>query len=326
MKRLPVFLLTATIILVSCSAFASQKNVLVIHSYHPSLAWVRQYTLGITEVFADTAALAHVYLDSQRASGPEMANHVEKAMAIFRDLKPDVVMTCDDDALRLLGPRILDTSTPLVFLGVNNNPRSYFNTIPGGMSGVLERVLLFPWIRHLRKIIPNATTALVLMDDSKTAESILAVTFADRKQVMVDGIRVEYRQAGDWDQWQRFVLESKSHDFIAMPVYHSLKDKAGRHVPVEKLIRWTSANSPIPMFAYQDYAVGDDGVVGAYVIQGEMHGRRAALLAKDILEGRGAQSTYFITDTEGVFFFNKKRLKEFGLTLPDSIQSRTRFK
>ncbi len=312
-------------VLLGCNAHAARGRILVVHSYHRGLSWVQQCDRGIASVFASDYALETVYLDTKRIPESQFQNRTEAAMEVFVRFHPDLVMLGDDNALRLLGPKIARTGTPVVFFGINDNPRKYFASIPDNVTGLLERVPLFSWIRHLKDIMPTATRALVLMDESPTARAIVAGTFGNWENVLIDGVRVDYKSVGSWARWQQAVLGAADVDFITMPLYHSLKNEDGASVDVEAVVRWTSANSPVPVFAYQDYAVGDDGVVGAFVIFGETHGSRAAQLARDILESLSPRVPPAFMDEEGRFYFNRKQLKRFGLTLPAGIEKQAVF-
>ncbi|WP_022662245.1 ABC transporter substrate-binding protein [Paucidesulfovibrio longus] len=327
MLRLIAVLLAVAGMLPAWNADAGQFKVLVVHSYHREMPWTVQCDRGIHEILGEIAQLDMVYLDTKRIPESEFAGRAEAAMDVFRRVDPDLVMLGDDNALRLLGPRMADSGKPVVFFGINNNPRKYFREgIPGNVTGVLERVPLFPWLRHLIRIIPDPKTALVLMDDSPTSRAIVEVNFMDRKQVFLDRVSVGYEMAANWAEWQQVILGHRKYDFITMPLYHNLRDASGRYVPVEEVIRWTSEHSPVPIFAYQDYAVGDDGAVGSYVIFGEQHARLAALIARDILEGKTPRPPSASMDQQGTFFFNKKQLARFGLTLPEDIRSRAEFR
>ena len=104
------------------------------------------------------------------------------AFELYSEINPVLVMIGDDNALRLLGPKLSKTRTPVVFFGINNNPRYYFdnNQLPKNMKGVLERTPIGPWLRYLHKIIPDAKKALILMDASPTSEAIAGVFFQGR--------------------------------------------------------------------------------------------------------------------------------------------------
>ncbi len=326
MKRFLMLLAVLAGVFSAVAAHAGRQRVLVIHSYDPGLPWVAQCNRGIDGVLAELAELERVYLDTKRIHRSEFQERADKAMQAFDRFRPDLVMVGDDDALRLLGQRIAATGKPLVYFGINNNPREYFSRIPDNVTGVLERVPVFAWIRHLKRIVPGAEHALVLLDGSATAEAVIRVSFGDRMEFSVDGVRVEYEVAADWALWQRVILSPHGFDFITMPLYHDLKDDAGVHVPVEEVVRWTTENSSVPVFAYQDYAVGENGVVGAFVIFGETHAQLAALMARDILEGKNPRLPTAYMDQDGMFFFNESRLTRFGLTLPEDIRRKAVFR
>eukprot|EP00831_Metopus_contortus_P012386 TRINITY_DN14990_c0_g1_i1.p2 TRINITY_DN14990_c0_g1~~TRINITY_DN14990_c0_g1_i1.p2 ORF type:complete len:219 (-),score=32.73 TRINITY_DN14990_c0_g1_i1:1046-1702(-) len=207
------------------------------------------------------------------------------------------------------------------YFGINGNPRSYFSPMPENVIGILERIPLFPWARYLTEIVPDVRNMLVLMDDSQSSRGLVEVTFGEREQFEFNDCTISYKTTSDWAQWQRIVLEPDAYDVILTPLYHALKDDTGAHVSYEEVIRWTSKHSAAPVFATQDYAVGDDGVVGACTIFGEEHGRMAALLVKGILEGGDLLELSVAKDQKGTFYFNRKQLKRFGLTLPQSIRN-----
>lgn len=298
----------------------AQEKVLVIHSYDQDLDWTKQCNRGISGVLADTAALEFVYLDTKRIPESAFRQRADEAMETFRRFAPDVVMLGDDNALRLLGPMIGETGTPIVYFGINGNPRSYFQQMPKNVIGILERIPLFPWARHVTEIVPEVRSMLVLMDDSPTSRGLVEVTFAGRRQFEFNDCIISYITTNSWTQWQRIVLKPDAYDVILTPVFHALKDDTGGHVSYAEVIRWTSRNSAVPVFATQDYAVGDDGVVGAYTLFGEDHGRMAALLVKGILEGEDLLELSVANDQKGTFYFNRKQLKRFGLTIPPSIR------
>ena len=316
MKSLVGLLSVTALLLLAQPAFAGQQKVLVIHSYDERLAWTRQCNKGIRSALPDTVSLKTIYLNTKSIPEAEHRGRAMEAFETFRGSNPDLVMLGDDNALRLLGPLIAETGVPIVYFGINSNPRDYFDTLPQNVFGVIERIPVFPWIRWLLQIMPETESALVLMDGSPTADSILKTTFKGRKSVTVDGKVVDCDSVADWSKWKRRVLESK-YDFILMPIYHALRDDSGKHVPYDKVVAWMSENSRSPVFATQDYAVGDHGIVGALVVVGEEHGLHAGLIAKGILEGERVPAVATADDQQGRLFFNRKQLERFGIVLPE---------
>jgi ABC-type uncharacterized transport system substrate-binding protein len=262
------------------------KKVLIIESYHPVLAWTDQCEQGIADVLGKEFSISSFYMDTKRIKEDEFQDRAEKAWKIFKERKPDLVMIGDDNALMLLGTKLAETKTPVVYFGINDNPRRYFKEVPENITGVLERTPVIPWARHIKQIIPWAEKALVLMDDSLTSEAIRDIVFSDKKKMTLSGITLEYQFAGKIDEWERIVKNAKKYDFILMPTFHAVKDRKGKAVSVEDVVAWTSANSPVPVFSNQDYTVGDNGVIGAFVIFGKHHGKLAGEMALEILKNK----------------------------------------
>jgi len=305
--------------------WAKQKTVLIVYSYHEELAWTRQCDRGIRSLMLDTVRLKRVYMDTKRILPSEFQAKTNTALDVFRQVKPDLVMLSDDTALRLLGPTIAATGTPVVYLGVNGNPRRYFSTLPDNVVGIIERIPLFHWIRYLLDIVPDAETVMVLMDDSPTAQAILATSFGSRKSILFNGKTIYWETAKGWERWKYLVQNTKA-GIVVMPVYHALRDGDGSNIPYTNVIAWTSVHCGVPLFATQDYAVGDQGVVGSFVLTGETHGRTAAMLALQILDGEQVRHLPIPEGQKGVFYFNKKQLKRFELELPQSLRRSARFK
>jgi ABC-type uncharacterized transport system substrate-binding protein len=313
------------LLLWSAEVGAAQYKVLIVHSYGPELPWVQQCNRGISSALPEGFALRFEYLDTKRIPESEYSRKAEEAMQVYHAYAPDLVMLGDDNALRLLGPRMAADGLPIVFFGINGNPRSYFKSIPPNVSGRLEILPLFSWVRYIRRIMPEAKQCLILMDRSETSDALISHFFGENMHASVDGVAVDYRIVSTFAEWKRAVNESAGYQFITIPLFHTLKDEKGAVVPVEEVARWVSAESRIPVFAYQDYMVGNNGVVGAYVIPGEAHAFSAAELARNILLGEASDKGGLSADHVGTFYFNHKQLERFGLTLPPGIAKEALF-
>lgn len=327
MLRVTSVLALLAVVLLMCGSIslAGQKTVMIVYSYDERLTWTRQCDRGIRDALPDDIVIERFYMDTKRIPRHEFEGRARKAMEEFARLQPDLVIVSDDNALRLIGPEIAATGTPLVYMGINGNPRDYFKELPDNVVGVMERVPLFHWSRLLFDIVPGAQSILVLMDDSPTADAIIKSSFRGRNTVTVDRKAVAWKKAENWSAWQRFIKQPE-YDIVLMPIYHALKDADGRHIPFNEVILWTSENSPVPVFASQDYAVGDQGVVGAFVIVGEEHGRLAGRIARRVLDGRPIQGLLAERGQQGALYFNPRQLRRYGIVLPKPIRERAVFK
>lgn len=325
-KCLATSLLLISIMLCSGNSLAGGKKVLVVHSYHPELDWTIQCSRGIEAALGPDYDVEYVYLDTKRLPETAFKGKVNEAKAAFKRFKPDLVILGDDNALRLLGPDMAATGLPVVYFGINDNPRKYFDRLPENVTGVLERVPLMQWVRILTKIVPGAVKVLALMDSSPTSRALVVRNFGTAGRISDGGITVDYKMVSQWEEWQRIIHQRDRYDLIVIPLYHALRDASGSNVPYDEVIRWSSEHTFVPLFAVQDYAVGDDGVVGAYVVYGEEHGRMTGRIARSILEGVPMQDMLTPDPQQVRFYFNKKQLERFGLKLPRHIQVQAVFK
>lgn len=306
-------------------AQARTPVVLIIESYHPVLAWTAQCEAGIRQALGRDIEVRSVFMDTKRIPQAEFASSARRAWETFESVRPDLVMLGDDDALSLLGPRVAETNTPIVYFGINNNPRNYFRRLPRNMAGVLERTPVIPWLRHLTEIMPRARRVLVLLDKSLTSDSIIELVFQGRADIHVGAMSVELHVASDWADWQTRVLGATEYDFLLTPTFHALRGSED-YVDIADVISWTSSNSPVPVFSNQDYTIGENGLVGALVLLGTEHGRLAGEIARGILEKTfSPQNAPFLTDRAGQFYFNQKQLDRFGILLPEDIRSVAKF-
>jgi len=319
-----IFALT---LLYSSSAPAKEK-ILIIQSYHPDLAWTAQCEKGIKEVLGSLYEIHSFYMDTKRIPNSEFKQSSDAAWKKYLEVKPVLVMTGDDNALSYLGGKLSGSGIPVVYFGINNNPRIYFanHQLPQNITGILERTPVIPWLRFLTQIIPDAKKALILMDSSHTSESIIDIVFQKRKSVEIGNLKAYYRTAESFNEWKEIISSPDNFDFILMPTFHAIKDKNDKNASVEQVIEWTSANTLIPVFTNQDYTVNSKGVIGAFVIFGEMHGKMAGEMVLEILENKKSPSEIKTkTDIGGKFYFNRDQLKRFKIILPEKIETNSIF-
>lgn len=311
----------------SFQAFAQPPNVLIIQSYHTSLAWTQNCEKGIHSVLDSYAELKSVYMDTKRIPEADFFKQADRAWASYLKEKPALVMIGDDNALRLLGPRFGKTTTPVVFFGINNNPRNYFDRMPDNITGIMEIMPVIPLLRYLKHILPETLTALVLLDSSLTSEAVAQRVFQDKESLNIQGIHVVYRIANNWEAWKSIVSSmGSSYDILITPTFHAVKRENDSHVSIQEVITWTSAHSPTPLFTNQSYSISDDGAAGAYVTVGETHGKQAAEIAVRILTQEKKPSQISpLTDRKGTFYFNVKQLDRFKITLPKDISQIAHF-
>lgn len=111
------------ILMFICAATAHAKpKVLYIESYHDGYAWDQEQRAGLESIFKDQVELYNFQMDTKRVAPSRYQEKADLAWQYYLEVKPDVVVISDDNALMLLEQRFLKTDTPVVYMGINNNP------------------------------------------------------------------------------------------------------------------------------------------------------------------------------------------------------------
>jgi hypothetical protein len=151
-------LLLLAIVISGNRAFALEPSqvVLVIESYNRDYAWDKGYRSAIEEALGSRYTLEWYEMDTKRLPVGEHQRMADGAWARYLALSPDLVILGDDAALKFLGPRFATVHTPVVFLGINANPRNYLERVPPNMTGVLERPILKRSLVYINELLPGA--------------------------------------------------------------------------------------------------------------------------------------------------------------------------
>ncbi len=305
---------------------SARQKVLIIESYHSEYEWDMSYIKGIKSVLQDDFELSYFQMNSKRLPKDTYPERADKAWQYFQKEQPDLVILGDDNALNYLGRRFSKISTPVIYLGINNNPRYYHVHRSKNISGVLERPLIKRAIPAVTQLLArDAKSILLMFDNSLTAHTILEEIFSSNTQIKISGIKVDIRLIGEWEVWKTRLLTASenSYDAVFLGLFHTLKDKNGRHVPAEQVLQWSAQNSPVPPFAFWDFAVGENKAIGGLVLFGYEQGKLAAEMAREVLTTDiqpyqlGAK-----TAEKGRYLFSRSQLQKYGITLPEKLSAK----
>lgn len=304
----------------------AKKTVLIIESYHSEFSWDKSYIHGIKSVFKDNYELFYFQMDSKRLPINQHQKQADSAWQQYQKLQPDLVILGDDNALKYLGKKLSYTDTPVIFLGINNNPRHYKLHNSKNITGVLERPLIK---RSISKIAHgNAKKVLLLFDNSPTSQTICKEKFYNQEQVIISGVQVDIRLVDDWHKWQEQIRKSaeQHYDILFIGLYHTITDNNDHHIEASDVLNWTVQNTPIPPFAFWDFTIGVDKAIGGIVIFGYEQGKLAAQMARQILDnGVAPKQLGTQTAEKGRFLFSREQLKRFSIELPQNLMEKATF-
>ncbi|WP_028863671.1 ABC transporter substrate-binding protein [Psychromonas aquimarina] len=302
---------------------SAKQKILIIESYHSEYSWDKSYIQGIKSVLHNDFELSYFQMDTKRLAKPLYDERAALAWQFYQQQQPDLVILGDDNALNYLGTLFSETTTPVIYLGINNNPRHYNIHKSKNISGVLERPFIKRSIPAMAQLLPQKADKILLMfDNSRTSYVILEEVFSSNTQMVLSGIKIEIRLIGDWDTWKNKLLtaKSKGYDAVFLGLFHTLKDQEDRHVPAEQVLKWSAENTPVPPFAFWDFAVGADKTIGGLVLFGYEQGKLAAEMAREVLTS-GIQPYQLGTKTaeKGRYLFSRKKLHKYGIILPEKF-------
>ncbi len=307
------------LLLTSLSLPLYAAHILVISSYHPEFLWDKSYNKGLLDGLDGEHQISHFYMDTKRYQREEFDDIAQRAITFYLKSKPDLVVLGDDNAINYLANEIAALGTPVVFLGMNENPRLKGFVGHPKITGVLERPLLKRNISEISQLMGELDKALVLFDSSNVALTAIEDEFKTQTQLRVGQTLVNSQLIGDYDLWQEAVLNAKKNGYqaIFLGLYHTLVDDQGKHVDEQTVLAWTSANSPLPLFCFWEFTVGKGMAIGGLVLDGNDQGHQAASLINSILAGTLPRTLSPRAALRGEYVFSKSELARWQLTVPD---------
>ena len=92
-------------------AVVGGTEILVISSYHPEYLWDQSYNASLAANLKGDHHISHFYMDTKRRPAEEFDQIAEQALAYYRQVKPDLVVLGDDNAINYLASDIASLGT-----------------------------------------------------------------------------------------------------------------------------------------------------------------------------------------------------------------------
>ncbi|QFU24867.1 hypothetical protein FM038_023880 [Shewanella eurypsychrophilus] len=314
-----------------CTSYCQAGSILIIESYHQEYPWDVNFNQGIRTIVKDKLEFHHAYMNTKRLPTVEFIQQADLAWQQYLTLKPDLVVLADDNAIRLLSSRFAKTEIPIVFLGLNSNPRDYDLHTFTNFTGVLERPLFKRSILLVNQTLANRKDkkVLVLFDNSRTSKAAVeSLIQPEQEQLRLGNTQVNLELSLSYTAWQRTVLaaKEKGYDAIYIGLYHTLVDKHGSNTSPSEVMTWTNRNSPVPHFGFWEFSIGSKSNIGGYVLDGFEHGKLAGELILQILAGKEPSDLPYISDKQGQYLFSTAGVEKWSIVIPKEIKAKSIWK
>jgi putative tryptophan/tyrosine transport system substrate-binding protein len=253
----------------------------------------------------------------------------------IQSLNPDILFIYDDDALRHIGGKLLDTDLPIVFAGVNLLPTKpdyawkkdgSFTALadslerPGhNITGVQEKVHFNAGFQLLHRIVPQAKTALFLSDNSLIGTELILTAGGEGALDNPFITIVKKAYTDRFETLKELILGYQDKvDSIVLFIPWTLEDKDGNHVPQDQVVRWMLQNSKRPGIAYLDI-LAEEGYLCGVVVDMVKQGFHAGNLGSRILKGENPADMPVMDPVANRIMINLARARQLGIDIPFQI-------
>jgi ABC-type uncharacterized transport system substrate-binding protein len=311
----------------------NKPRILILHSYDPGYAWVRDVNVGLNRVLDERYRyqLRWHYMDTKRHPSEAFRKNAGiAARNVITNMHPDVVIALDDDAQKYAAQYFInDPHVQIVFGGVNNEASDYGYDQAGNVTGILERLPL-----------SAIKEALEVSSTFKQLDHPIRITFLGDQSESVSGDLKQLHafswapmqfqaseQIATWPEWQARIQElTNSTDIILMMGYRKLRRSAtdATLVPPKEVVAWTEKNAAIPVISGNGFFTEDGGMLAIGTSpyeQGEEAARKALAM---VIEGKQAQDLPITSAKQFIVTMNGSRMKHRDFDLPSVYEAAAR--
>ncbi len=303
------------IFICTINALADKKpNVLILHSYHPAYKWTNDINNGINSVFNDVTKvnLFVEYMDTKQYYNKE---YVEALTNMYKhkyeNIKFDVVISSDDNAFNFLKihSKEIFNNTPVVFCGTNNINKESVKELKN-FTGVNEGINIEKNYDLIFKIHPNVKNIYTITDTTTTGKLV--------KQEVIRGIKKYKNTNVNFHIIDNLTLNElidkmenlPSSSVVLFTVYFRTKD--GKFLSYYKAIEKIEKNSSFPIYGLWDFTL-NHGIIGGYLTSGYFQGKKAAQMAKDILNGVSVKDIPILFKSPNKYMFDYKQIQKYNI-------------
>ncbi|MDR1461238.1 MAG: sensor histidine kinase [Campylobacteraceae bacterium] len=302
------------LLLVINFAFAEEKQVLVINSYHRGFQWSDDVIKGLESILSQhiDITINVLYMDSKRINSQE---YYKKLLELYKlqlqNRKYDLIVVIDKFAYDFILQYYYElfTNEPILFSGLERNSLEEIkeSKLEDKVFGVYERRAIGEIIAMISKMIPNLKKLYIINDQSENGDDtnpfILEAIKENEKNINIEYIRTSTLEEIE----ERFSSYKKDEAIFYIRFYN---DKYGNFYRNNQ-IATTLEKVKLPIFVTDTLFMGKGALGGQLVLIDEL-GQETGRVAIDILEGK-LKPLFTTTFDKYTFQFDLNKIKEFNL-------------
>ncbi len=319
-----LLLLTVDLLLLSAFPLSLRAStgdaykVLILHSSEPDFPRTMDQMAGIKDVFSASGERIQYnveYLDTKRYHKQEYFSDILVRVFDYKlkDRTFDLVLLSDDDALEfVLNHRDRWFSgVPIVFCGVSD-----FNLLRVSCAEEITGVSNVPSFRNTIELALRfhpSSKELIFIGCPKNLPGKLA-------RDGIDATFPEFRARVNFTFWdglhaKELAIKLRSlHDGQLAFIYGSICDQSNRVLSAEELGETICGNSPVPVYSFWDYLLGQ-GIVGGNLVSSKKQGALGGDLALRVLRGEPPENIPVVRVDSNPNMFDYAQLKKFNIPI-----------
>lgn len=321
-KRCLAAFLMISVLLICCHCgFADEQKpkVLVVMSYEEENPWCMGIRAGIDQVLSKYSQLTYFFMNTKRdyQNGPQRA---AEAFSIYNGIKPDGVITVNDDAQSMfVVPYLKDkVKTPIMFTGVNEDAEVYGFPTPN-ISGTLERGHVRESLAFIRQLIPSVHNVCFLVKESPAGSALVKHVKSERSDYPAEVAGMyEVKTVSDMQALGESLGQSCQALYIDS--LEGILDDNRRPLDNREVFGFLFKIYQGPVIGANPYHV-EQGAVCAVVKTGQEQGELAAEQLLKALNGTPVSQIPIAHNYRGKRIINVDALSKLGITpRPNTLQ------
>jgi len=311
--------------------------VLIVHSYEKGHICGQPQEDGIIDVFKESGMeigkdveFHYFYMDTKRTytTPPEIETRGKLALDKVKRIKPNVVITLDDNAARTVMLPLIGSNIQVVFSGMNGQPEDYNNKRhfmdsrkkPGAnVTGVYEKLYLIKSLNVMKSVLPDLKKVIGITGYSPTGNAITKQLEQELKEDS-SPVAFELVRVKDFPEYKKMIARVNNDPEIGAlyPVALLLKTVDGKTYTAPDILRWTIKNCKKPGMAI-NYFFSKLGIFGGAAVDFKVMGYQAGSMAVKILRGTKAGDLPIEDARKYAIVFNTARADELDIKIPFEI-------
>ncbi len=298
---------------VSIYANTSQKNVLLLNSYHENLLWTNNITKAVKDVLKPDDNNIVLYIENMDTKRFYKKKHYGKLYQLYakkyHNIKFDLILVSDNNAFDFTKEHRSELfgKVPTIFCGVNNFTKNMIEN-KNITTGVAEVLSVKETMELILKLTPDIKKLYVVNDYLTSGIAWKKDIQHELKQYNKD-IEISYNDNLTYDELNQKIKSYKSDTAVLMGVYFS--DKNDTYINTNMRTNLVT-KKVAPVYALLNFDM-ISGAIGGKLTGGYYQGYPMGQIAKRVLSGTTVKDIDVKQDGSNKYVFNHNALKYYNI-------------